>query len=232
MDLKAFIAKYVGNKIYEGFNKDEFPEDTYVPSFWGSHSPVFEELILKVRPHEIIELGSWKGTSSIHIGRLLEAHGCDGIICCVDTWLGSNPDLWNEPEYKNSLNLKNGHPHIYEQFLANVSHHGLVNVIYPFPNTTSCARQLLAENGVLVDMIYVDAGHEEEEVLLDISGYWQLLRPGGVMFGDDYSSHLHGVRRAVDRFRSQEALDLELKDGDNKWIFRKPLETSEIDNGN
>lgn len=232
MDLKSFIEKYMGKDIYAGFNKDKFQEDTYVPSFWGSRSPVFEELINELRPSDIIELGSWKGTSAIHMGELLKRHGCESIICCVDTWLGSNPDLWNESEYKSALSLRNGHPQIYQQFLANIVHRGLDKTIYPFPNTTSCARQLLVENNVMVDMVYVDAGHEEHEVFFDTSGYWKILRPGGIMFGDDYSSHLHGVKKAVDRFRSEHELDLDLRDDDNKWIFRKPAQTLEQTSGN
>ena len=223
MDLKAFIEKYMGKDIYTGIAKDEYPEDTHVPSVWGSHSPVFKQLIREIKPCEIIELGAWKGTSAIHMGKLLNDYDCKGIICCVDTWLGSNPDLWNEAQYKDSLRLRNGQPQIYRQFLANILHHDLENTIYPFPNTTSCARQLLTENNVMFDMIYVDAGHEEEEIFIDVSGYWKLLRPGGVLFGDDYSTHLVGVRKAVDRFRSEQGLDLDLRDGNNKWIFRKQI---------
>ncbi len=222
MDLKAFIQKYFGQNVYIGFDKKQYPEDTEVPSVWGSRSPVFKQLIIENRPCEIIELGSWKGTSAIYMAELMKEFGCEGIICCVDTWLGSNPDLWNEFQYRESLRIRNGQPQLYMQFLANIHHHHLEDTIYPFPNTTSCARQLFAENNVMVDMIYVDAGHEEDEVFLDASGYWKLLRPGGVLFGDDYSSHLAGVRKAVDRFGSEHGLDLDLRDGDNKWIFHKP----------
>ena len=49
-----------------------------------------------------------------------------------------------------------------------------------------------------VDFIWVDAGHEYDEVLADIKAWWPKLRVGGVMGGDDYP--MDGVKSAVEEF--------------------------------
>ena len=50
------------------------------------------------------------------------------------------------------------------------------------------------------DAIYLDASHEYESVVADLVAYWRVLRPGGVLIGDDFDSSWPGVVRAVNEF--------------------------------
>jgi len=188
---------------------------------WGSKSSAFGELVDRVRPRLIIEVGTWKGGSAIemagHLERLLLA---DAAILCIDTWLGAL-EMWGDQEDANrygSLNLKHGYPQLYYQFLANVCHHGMQARIIPLPLPSITAAQWLSLRGVRADLIYVDGSHEEEDVYADLADYWDLLASGGIIFGDDYC--WTGVKMAVDRFTSQNRLKLEhLAD---KWLLTKP----------
>ena len=45
--------------------------------------------------------------------------------------------------------------------------------------------------------LYIDAGHEYEHVTADLKAWWPVLKPGGMMFGDDYHLQWIGVVRAV-----------------------------------
>src|SRR4029079_15072358 len=56
---------------------------------WGSQSPLFAEVIDKLKPREIVEVVTWKGASAIHMARLAQAHQPDAVVLCIDTWLGS-----------------------------------------------------------------------------------------------------------------------------------------------
>ena len=71
------------------------------------------------------------------------------------------------------------------------------------------------------ELIYIDASHDEYHVYGDLVHYWQLLRPGGIMFGDDYGPDFFpGLVRAVDRFASDLGLSPEVIDR-QYWLLRK-----------
>ena len=73
-----------------------------------------------------------------------------------------------------------------------------------------------------IDMIHIDASHEYESVMEDILLWWQLLRSGGVMLGDDYQRAWPGVIKAVNEFTSKRNLTLTLSKTGTKWIVWKP----------
>src|SRR4029434_8614820 len=109
-------------------------------------------------------------------------------VVCIDTWLGAL-EFWTDQtdsERYVSLGLRHGYPTVYYQFLANVCHHGLQDRIIPFPQTSSIAALWFRYYGILADLIYLDASHEEEDVYHDVCHYWELLAGNGVLFGDDY----------------------------------------------
>ncbi len=141
-------------------------------------------------------------------------------VLCVDTWLGSHRVLWMTPDYRKELVLKNGFPQQYFQFLANVALSGLQEVIFPLPMTSYCATDILGLSGILFDVIYIDAHHDEDEVMRDVRRCYDLLRVGGIMFGDDYSPAEPGVIKAVNGFAAERGLYLSTQQ--EKWAFQKP----------
>ena len=205
---------------YDGFDASAHPYD---PQGWNGDSPLFGRLVDELRPTLAIEVGSWKGQSAIHLaGRMAALRGAAQLLC-IDTWLGSF-DWWLEPRRspRRDMGLKHGYPTLYYQFLANVVQAGLDHVIVPFPATSTIAARLLMARGVLADLIYIDASHEENDVYLDLVYFWQTLRPGGAMFGDDYRADFYpGVVRAVTAFADEQGLRHEVVDG-QFWVLRKP----------
>lgn len=153
---------------------------------WASHSEVFRDVINEIKPKLIIEVGTWKGASAIHMASLcseLKEH-CE--IVCVDTFLGSFENwLDRETNYVHQL-LANGRPQLYETFLGNVVLSGFSEVITPFPIDSVNAAQVFSRLGVIADMIYIDAGHAYENVAQDLRLFKEILRPGGVLVGDDW----------------------------------------------
>ncbi len=146
--------------------------------------------------------------------------GLKSDIICVDTWLGSNDTLWLDHTYRKSLRLDHGYPRIFWQFVYNMIKAGVMDSVYPLPMTSSSAYYLLRRFGLQVDLIYIDAGHEHREVYTDLSMYYDLLRPGGVMFGDDYSSAWPGVVSATNQFVAEKQVVLTALHG--KFLFSKP----------
>lgn len=182
---------------FEGLALDEYPADL---QGWGSHHPVFREAIASLRPKVIVEVGTWKGASAIHMADLVQELGLETVIICVDTWLGSPEHyLAREPGWRESLLLRNGYPRLYFTFLGNVVRSGHAGRIVPLASTSENAALILKEKGVEADLVYIDAAHEEEPAYRDFRLYWDLLSPEGLMIGDDYMSW-EGVTRAAHRF--------------------------------
>jgi SAM-dependent methyltransferase len=184
---------------------------------WNSDSKIFDDLILEVKPKVIIEVGTWKGRSAIHMADVVKANKIPcSYIYCVDTWLGAI-EFWTNLAHtpERDLLLKNGYPQVYYQFISNVIHHKHQDIIVPFPNTSTTAAKFFATTGVAPDLVYIDASHEYSDVLEDIRLYYWLLNPGGVLFGDDYFN-FNGVKDAVDVSPAEHQVLY-----DNFWVMRK-----------
>ena len=58
-----------------------------------------------------------------------------------------------------------------------------------------------------VDLLFVDAGHEYEDVKADLAAWSRVVRPGGVIACHDFFSQMHpGVARAVLEFVPRDRL--------------------------
>jgi hypothetical protein len=213
----ALLTLFHDTSPYDGFDPDLYPEDL---QGWGSNHPVFEQLILETRPTLIIEVGSWKGASAIHMGDVAKKHDIPTAILCLDTWLG-NVDHWYKKEWREHLGLKHGYPTLYYQFLANVIRHGHSDTIIPFAQPSQQAVKWLQHIRLHAQLIYVDGAHEAVPAFMDMREFWQITTPGGVMFGDDYNAETApGVVHAVAEFSDLVGQSAQIVD--NKWVFRKP----------
>ena len=168
---------------------------------WNSEAPIFEMMIARHKPQLIVEVGSWKGASAIHMASMCKRLGLSTHILCVDTWLGAM-EMWEDKEdatrYK-ALNLVHGYPSVYFSFIKNIKYAGHSDCVTPFPTTSSIAARWLKSHQITADLIYVDASHDYEDVKRDLIDYWPLVKRGGALFGDDYKTWL-GVRSAVNVF--------------------------------
>ena len=213
---KELMQKIHGVDIYEDFIPKR-PEDL---QGWNSKHPVFVELIKRTKPDVIIDVGVWKGGSTISLAEILHNHGIAGTVVAVDTFLGSlehcNP---NSPHYS-LVPREYGQPILYEQFMTNVVRRNLQSYIVPLPQTSQTAALLLKQLGVRAKLIHIDAAHKYEAVLQDARAYWSLLSPGGYLIGDDYGPSWPGVIRGACQFAKEVGLDLDIQSP--KWIIHKP----------
>lgn len=218
ISLREWMSKVHGHDPYAGFPIDQYRLDL---QGWWADSPIFDAVISTLKPHRIIEVGSWKGASAVHMADLLARHGIAGEILCVDTWAGG-PEVWlrqDRPNYK--VPFEFGRPSIYFQFLANVIHGGHTQTIVPLPTDSISASRICAAKSIMADAIYLDAGHEYAHVAADLGAWWPILRTGGIMFGDDYHLLWVGVVRAVHDFADRHGLQVE-QPFENKWLVHKP----------
>lgn len=151
----------------------------------------FEEVVTQLRPSLIVEIGTWIGGSAMWMGEAVKKLNLDTEIVCIDTFLGS-VEHWGDVS---KFNFKNGRPNIYQQFLSNIIHQEMTDIITPFPIDSHNGLLFLKKNNIQADLIYVDGAHDYDSVCQDLVGAAQILKPGGWILGDDY---MHPpVRRAV-----------------------------------
>jgi hypothetical protein len=218
MPFQEFVSEIFPSSPYEGFDVAPYASDL---QGWNSSHPIFGQLINRIKPSVIVEVGTWKGASAIHMAGLAKAHKPDCRIVCIDTWTASNKSLWVQPKLREVYERRNGFPTVYWQFLANVVHAGHSGTILPLPVTSSCGAEIFQHYQVAADLIYIDAGHSLDDVAFDLKHYWPLVRPGGCLFGDDYMEVWPGVCQAVIQFCAAHRLRL-LTNREKWWVF-KPI---------
>jgi len=170
----------------------------------------------EVRPEIVIEVGIWKGASLLRMHGLARELGLPTQFIAVDTWLGS-AEHWLGAKDRARLKLKGGYPDLYRQFAFNIVALEATDV-FALPMTSTAAAAVLDKLGVHADLIYIDAGHEEDDVRADLANYSVLLRSGGVMFGDDYHETWPGLVRAVEAFADGAGWVLETPG--KVWVMR------------
>ncbi|XP_023548348.1 uncharacterized protein LOC111807016 [Cucurbita pepo subsp. pepo] len=165
---------------------------------WGSNGAVFENLVRRVKPRTIIEVGSFLGASATHMAELTRQLGLQTQILCVDDFRGWPGFLDKFKE----LSMVNGDVSLLYQFMQNVVAKNASGSVIPLPFSTGSVLDSFCEWGIYGDLIEVDAGHDFNSAWSDINRAYRILRPGGVLFGHDYftAADNRGVRRAVHLF--------------------------------
>jgi Methyltransferase domain len=139
------------------------------------------EAIAELRPKIIVEVGVWKGMSTLHMAQTVKALELDCAIIAVDTWLGS-AEHWLGA----SLPRKGGYPTAYFTFMANVLAHKQQDVVVPMPLDSVNAASVMQYLKVASDIIHLDAGHDYCSTRCDLVAWWPVLRGGGILIEDDY----------------------------------------------
>lgn len=159
------------------------------------------QAVESIKPHLVIEVGTWKGKSAITIAGWLKHLNVPSVIVCVDTWLGSTEHITDPggSQFRADLKSKNGYPQLYYTFLNNVVCSGHQDMIIPFANTSENAAVVFGQLGLKADLIYIDASHEHDAALRDFRAYWPLVSERGAMTCDDFISW-PGVTSALGNF--------------------------------
>jgi predicted O-methyltransferase YrrM len=201
-----------GRDIWDGF---EPTRETDLQGWNGEH-PSLSRLVEVHGAKLAIDVGVWKGRSTITLALAMRDAGIDGCVIAIDTFLGS-PEHWG---WSGLFERPHGRPDLYERFLSNVHAMGVSHYVVPLPQTSTTAAIILRRLNLLAALVHVDAAHEYREALRDAEDYWRLLAPGGWLIGDDYVAIWPGVIRAANEFAARMVLPLEI--AQPKWILRKP----------
>lgn len=186
-----------GNDPYADFPAGPFIQDL---QGWGEGHPWLIETIGAIRPSIVVEVGVWKGASTLRMAAELKRLGIDGVVIAVDTWTGSS-ELWTTAWF-DDLAFVQGRPTLQAKFMTNVLAAELKDYVVPLPLDSLNAADLLQRWQINPGMIHLDGGHTYEGVRAELAAWWPGLRSSGALIGDDYhrDGRWPGVRQAFDEF--------------------------------
>jgi predicted O-methyltransferase YrrM len=201
--------------IWDGF-EPHWAEDEV--QGWNGEHPSLAHFASTSGKKVVIDIGVWKGQSTITMAQSMKRNHIDGVVIAIDTFLGSH-EHWGG-DGATLFGRHHGHPDLYWTFLSNVARAELTDYVVPMPQTSTTAVQILEALNIRASIVHVDAAHEYKEVLRDAQDYWRILEAGGVMIGDDYHESWPGVIRAARDFAQKAGQQLIIDEP--KWIVKKP----------
>jgi predicted O-methyltransferase YrrM len=128
----------------------------------------------------LVEIGSWKGRSTVAISYALAASG-GGVMTAIDPFADSD------------LHSVRGEGDTYRDFLSNLQQRDLIGHVRPLRMMSYEARPQFADR--TVDFLFIDGSHQFTAVLRDIEEWESTLAPGAVVAFNDY--HWPDVARAL-----------------------------------
>jgi beta-1,4-mannosyl-glycoprotein beta-1,4-N-acetylglucosaminyltransferase len=131
----------------------------------------------------LAEIGSWHGRSARAIADNMPK---DAVLFCIDTWNGSE----TEQETNHSTAKLNDGDNAYLWFCREMWDHIISGRVVPLRMTSHNAAHFLLEKGIKLAFIFVDGGHEYDEVVEDIRTFMPLKAEGGLMCGHDFMQGL------------------------------------------
>ncbi|CAE7029527.1 slbp2 [Symbiodinium sp. CCMP2592] len=213
-----------------------FPHSNLKPEFFTN---ILDILMPEGMPKFVVEVGSLHGHSAIHMATVLDQFNMYHVpILCIDPFTGDT-NMWANYQTDRSVagwvKIIDGRMMVFDQFMANVqfaiNRTVSRNHILPFQATSTVGARWLVEKHFYPDLVFLDSAHELDETFLELSLYYDILEPGGIMFGDDYgwAAVRQDVQRFVEHRNSHEADPPEFRiiraePGSSHvlWMLRKP----------
>jgi Methyltransferase domain len=164
---------------------------------WFNGITIYSEQVERAKDGAVfVELGVWKGRSTVFMAVEIANSGKNIEFHAVDHWRGSS----SESAHQEDQDVREGR--LYEVFLENIR--PVKNYVHPICSDSADAAQQFPDRSV--DFVYVDAGHTFAAVPRDIAVWWPKVKHGGVLSGDDWCGR--GVRGAVTEFFSPRGIQV------------------------
>lgn len=164
----------------------------FTNNWFSPHKEVWNELLDKLNPSKILEVGSFEGASSCFI---IEKLACEKEIelHCVDSWKGGIEHQTGGDAEADMSAVEARFKHNIELAKKSATHS--VNLQVHRENSDVALSSLIASGHAnTFDFVYIDGSHQAPDVLCDAVLSFRLVRNGGLMIFDDYfwQEHLIG----------------------------------------
>jgi GT2 family glycosyltransferase len=178
---------------------------------WFYFPMLYNEMVKRFDNANFLEIGCWKGKSTVYLAVEIINSNKNINLYCVDTWEGSN-------EHKYDISVQN--KSLYQEFLQNIL--PVKNIIKPFQSTSVLASNEFQND--FFDFIFIDASHKYEDIKNDLNVWYPKVKQGGILAGHDYQAYWEEVQRAVNEFVSENNLSIRIQE--DCWIIEKGIKQS------
>lgn len=150
---------------------------------WCSHSKgsILIDIIQKIQPATIVEIGVWGGKSLIPMAYALKMQG-KGKIYGIDPWSSAESVVGMVEESNKVYWSVVDHEAAYFNLLTNLERFGLLDHVQLIRSTSANADPIFE-----IDLLHIDGNHSESSSYLDVTKWAPLVRKGGWIVVDDVS---------------------------------------------
>ena len=200
--LHTFLDTYDNNPLVSYINDDLKitkrillqklkPEFNEIPG-WFSYKELYDEVVDKSAFNAtFVEVGTWLGKSTNYLATKIKESKKNINFTTIDTFKGTD----DEELHQNIVGNYNGD--IFYEFVDNTvlsNNYGNFEII---KDSSKNASNQFANNSI--DYIMIDAGHSYDALIEDLKVWYNKVKPGGIVSGDDYGV-FGGVTQAADEF--------------------------------
>lgn len=162
---------------------------------WFTYKKFYEDIVNKNPNYtKFVEIGVWAGASISHLAKVLKESKRQCEIIAVDVWNAGYVPYYDTNDIRERL----GGGDIYDIYNENLQHYDIRDMITDDRTISWDAADNYEDD--YFDFIYIDAGHNYEDVCKDIDAWMPKLKVGGIISGHDYWLDMTnpGVVKAVD----------------------------------
>ena len=186
------------------------PEFNEIPG-WFSYENIYEQMVESaVGGETFVELGAWFGKSTNYLATKIRESKKNIKFTAIDTWKGTD----NEELHQNIVGAFNGD--IFYEFVDNTTLCNNYSAFDIIKDSSYNSAKLFRNSSI--DYMMIDAGHTYDDVKSDINIWYNKIKPGGIISGDDYGTNIfEGVTRAVNEYFYDQVTQ-----NNWSWIRKKP----------
>ncbi len=187
----GICLRHIGEKTYEFPAERLMRTDANIKSWrdihgWFDYEDFYRWLVAQIpKGGKFVEVGCWMGKSIAAFAEFSKQFGNNVAMFVADTFDGK-PDS-NEQ----ALILEACGGSVRSKFMANMEALGIEPYVIESKSTSASK---VFQDGEL-DAVFIDAAHDYESVLADISAWYPKVKKDGILAGHDFNEP--GVNKAV-----------------------------------
>jgi hypothetical protein len=217
--LHTYLDTYDNNPLVQYINADlkltkRYILDKLKPEFneipgWFAYQDLYTDVVKAAGNDDVfVEVGAWFGKSTNYMAQQIRESKKNIQFTTVDTWKGTD----DEDIHQEIVGSFAGD--IFYEFVDNSilsDNYGHINMI---KDTSKNASNQFANGSI--DYLMLDAGHSYDALMEDLKAWYNKVKPGGIVSGDDYGV-FHGVTQAADEYFYKQ-----FEKGFRSFIRKKP----------